>query len=80
MIWKDLEDHFGLPNGEKIYHLQKDLSDLVQRSNDIARYYTKLKGLWDELDLLNTKNCCRCTCSYGGKNVSSKALQDERRI
>ncbi|KAH0729540.1 hypothetical protein KY289_000728 [Solanum tuberosum] len=43
-------------------------------------YYTKLKGLWDELDLLNTKNYCSRICTCGGKNVSSKALQDERLI
>ncbi|KAH0771720.1 hypothetical protein KY290_015701 [Solanum tuberosum] len=79
-LWKDLEDHFGQPNRANLYHLQKELNDLVQGSNDIARYYTRLKGLWDELDLLNTKNCCSCTCTYGGKNVSSKALQDERLI
>jgi len=79
-LWKDLEDRFGQPNRAKLYHLQKELNDLVQGSNDIAGYYTRLKGLWDELDLLNTKNCCSCTCTYGGKNVSSKALQDERLI
>ncbi|XP_015159351.1 uncharacterized protein [Solanum tuberosum] len=79
-LWKDLEDRFGQPNRAKLYHLQKELNDLVQGSNDIARYYTRLKGLWNELDLLNTKNCCSWTCTYGGKNVSSKALQDERLI
>ncbi|KAF3660629.1 putative disease resistance protein-like [Capsicum annuum] len=64
---KDLKDSFGQPNGAKLYHLLKELSDLVQGSSDIAGYYTKMKGLWDELDLLNTKNCCSCTCNSGGK-------------
>ncbi|KAH0665181.1 hypothetical protein KY285_026387 [Solanum tuberosum] len=79
-LWKDLEDHFGQPNGAKLYHLQKEVNDLAQGFNDIAGYYTRLKGLWDELDLLNTKNCCSCTCTCVGENVSCKALKDERLI
>ncbi|KAH0762701.1 hypothetical protein KY290_018774 [Solanum tuberosum] len=79
-LWKDLEDRFGQPNGAKLYHLQKELSDLVQGTNDIAGYYTKLKGLWDELDILNTKTCYSCACTCGGKSVSAKSLQDERLI
>ncbi|XP_075112184.1 uncharacterized protein LOC142182122 [Nicotiana tabacum] len=29
-LWDDLEDRFGQSNGAKMYHLQKELSDLVQ--------------------------------------------------
>ncbi|XP_060182912.1 uncharacterized protein LOC132612848 [Lycium barbarum] len=42
-LWTDLEERFGQSNGAKLYHLQKELSDLVQGSNDIATYFTKLK-------------------------------------
>ncbi|XP_070040630.1 uncharacterized protein [Nicotiana tomentosiformis] len=40
-------------NSAKLYHLQKELSSLVQGNSDIARYFTKLK--WDELDALNAR-------------------------
>ncbi|PHT67728.1 hypothetical protein T459_27215 [Capsicum annuum] len=43
-------------------------------------YYTKVKGLWDELDILNTKNTYSYECDYGGKMRISKAQQDERLI
>lgn len=56
---------------------KKKWSDLVQETNDIAGYYTKMKGLWDEHEILNVKNCFSCACTCGGKLVTSKSLQDE---
>ncbi|KAF3640001.1 hypothetical protein FXO38_22346 [Capsicum annuum] len=51
------------------------------RSNDmVTLYYTKVKGLWDELDILNTKNTYSYECDYGGKMRMSKAQKDERLI
>ncbi|XP_015166316.1 uncharacterized protein [Solanum tuberosum] len=66
-LWKDLEDRFGQLNGAMLYHLQKQLADLVQGSSDIAGYYTKMKKTWDELDPLYSKVTCSCNCSCGGK-------------
>ncbi|KAH0764785.1 hypothetical protein KY285_000656 [Solanum tuberosum] len=81
--------------GEKpsslLYQLRISRASLIEVADKFTRfqtlgqnqqhgYYTKLKGLWDELDLLNTKNYCSRICTCGGKNVSSKALQDERLI
>lgn len=66
-LWIDLEDRFGQPNGAKLYHLQKELSDLVQGSNDVAGYYTKIMKLGDELDALNDFLNCSCACNCGGK-------------
>ncbi|XP_060211652.1 uncharacterized protein LOC132639200 [Lycium barbarum] len=79
-LWKDLEDRFGQPNGATLYHLQKQLADLVQGSLDIAAYYTKMKKIWDELDTLYTKVTCSCACDCGGKDKMDKSLQDERLV
>ncbi|XP_019241953.1 PREDICTED: uncharacterized protein LOC109225952 [Nicotiana attenuata] len=51
-LWLDLEHRFGQPNGAKLYHLQKELADLVQGTADIATYFTRMKRLWDEVDTL----------------------------
>lgn len=56
--------------------MQKELSDLVQGANDIAIYYTNIKSLSDELDILNVKNYCFCICTCEGKSKSAKSLQD----
>ncbi|XP_023760831.1 uncharacterized protein LOC111909276 [Lactuca sativa] len=42
-IWDDLDDRFGQSNGAKLYHLQKEIFDLNQGSDDLATYFTKLK-------------------------------------
>lgn len=79
-IWKELEDRFGQSNGALLYQLQKELSDTVQGSSDIAGYYTKVKRIWDELDSLDTCVHCSCDCSCGGKSRSLKSHQDGRLI
>lgn len=79
-LWQELEDRFGQSNGTQLYHLQKELNDLVQGSNDIAGYFTKIKSLWDELDALNTSVNCTCDCQCGGKAKMGKFLQDERLV
>ncbi|XP_069144347.1 uncharacterized protein [Solanum lycopersicum] len=43
-LWQELEDRFGQSNGAQLYHLQKELSDLVQGSNDIAGISQKSRG------------------------------------
>ncbi|XP_049370109.1 uncharacterized protein LOC125835013 [Solanum verrucosum] len=79
---KDLEfeNRFGQSNSAQLYQIQKELSDLVQGSNDIAGYFTKIKRLWDELDALSTSVNCTCDCQCGGKAKIGKSLQDERLI
>ncbi|XP_019260086.1 PREDICTED: uncharacterized protein LOC109238110 [Nicotiana attenuata] len=76
-LWTDLEDRFGQSNGANLYHLQKELNDLVQGSNDLAGYFTKVKRLWDELDTLNANISCGYDCTCGGKAKVSKSFQDE---
>ncbi|XP_059315490.1 uncharacterized protein LOC132066129 [Lycium ferocissimum] len=79
-IWKDLEARFGQSSGAQLFQLQKELNDLVQGSNDIATYYTKMKRLWDELDSLDTAILCTCVCTCEAKGKAMKAKQDERLV
>ncbi|XP_049390256.1 uncharacterized protein LOC125854717 [Solanum stenotomum] len=79
-LYTDLEQRFGQSNGAKLFHLQKELSDLVQDNTDVAGYYTKMKRLWDELESLNAENKCKCLCVCGGKQKLTKSLEDEKLI
>ncbi|XP_070029640.1 uncharacterized protein [Nicotiana sylvestris] len=79
-IWKELEVRFGQCNGAQLYQLQKELSDIVPGTSDIAGYYTKVKRIWDELYTLNTCVHCTCECNCGGKSKTFKSLQDGRLI
>ncbi|XP_055824327.1 uncharacterized protein LOC129892807 [Solanum dulcamara] len=75
-LWDSLEQRFGKSNGAKLYHLQKELSGLVQGNSDIAGYFTKVKRLWDELDGMNAIACCSCECTCDGKAKLTKSLED----
>nr|XP_009763850.1 PREDICTED: uncharacterized protein LOC104215692 [Nicotiana sylvestris] len=44
-LWTDLEDRFVQSNEAKLYHLQKEISDLMQGSSDIVKL---VKSLQDE--------------------------------
>lgn len=79
-LWDSLENRFGKSNRAKLYHLQKEISSLIQENNDVAGYFTKLKRLWDELDSLNLNICCTCVCTYEGKTKLSKSLEDQKLI
>ncbi|XP_060170905.1 uncharacterized protein LOC132601864 [Lycium barbarum] len=52
-LWESLEQRFGRSNGAKLYHLQKEITSLVQGNDDVAKYFTKLKKLWEELNAIH---------------------------
>ncbi|XP_019255102.1 PREDICTED: uncharacterized protein LOC109233687 [Nicotiana attenuata] len=48
-IWVQLQTRYGTANRAKIFELNRELAHTSQGPLDIASYFTKLKGLWDEL-------------------------------
>ncbi|XP_019240470.1 PREDICTED: uncharacterized protein LOC109220455, partial [Nicotiana attenuata] len=79
-LWKELEDWYDQTNGAKLYQLQKEVSDLSQGTFDITGYYTKMKKLWEELNMLNVHAQCSYQCVCGAKANMQKAEQDRRLI
>ncbi|XP_076923686.1 uncharacterized protein LOC143585895 [Bidens hawaiensis] len=71
--WKRCND---LANGAKIYHLQKNLCQITQGSNDISTYFAKMKSNWDELNAINTIS----SCTYGAAHSFAKRDEDQRLI
>jgi hypothetical protein len=67
-MWLDLKDRFSQKNGPRIFQLQKAISAHSQGSMSVSAYYTKLKGLRDELH--NYRFVPECSCG------SSKAIQE----
>lgn len=61
-------------NGSYIFQVEKEIHNLVQDTISIATYYTKLKGLWDELDAL----CPIPTCSCGSMKAVIQYQQSHK--
>ncbi|XP_075087592.1 uncharacterized protein LOC142169605 [Nicotiana tabacum] len=49
-IWDNINERFGTSNDSKYIQIQREISVASQGPLDIATYFTKLRGLWDELN------------------------------
>ncbi|KAK0577292.1 hypothetical protein LWI29_030858 [Acer saccharum] len=52
-VWEDLRERFSQSNAPCIFEIQRDIAYLRQEQLSVSIYYTKLKGLWDELASYN---------------------------
>jgi hypothetical protein len=59
-MWNDLNDRFSQKNGPRIFQLQKAISSHSQQNLTVSEYFTRLKGLWDELT--NYRPIPQCSC------------------
>ena len=60
----------SLGNAPRIFQVQRDIYKIEQSQMSVAAYYTKLKGLWDELASFNS-----ATCTCGAQNDRTKLMQ-----
>ncbi|KAK0574018.1 hypothetical protein LWI29_017044 [Acer saccharum] len=52
-VWEDLRERFSQSNAPRIFEIQRDIAYFRQEQLFVSTYYTKLKGLWDELASYN---------------------------
>jgi hypothetical protein len=60
VIWNDLKDRFSQGDESRIYQIRQEIVECRQGSLSISAYYTKLKGLWDELGSYQEPIPCSC--------------------
>ncbi|KAI3501163.1 hypothetical protein L1887_29024 [Cichorium endivia] len=74
-IWADLKERFGKESAPRAYELKQSLSSIRQDGLSVSAYYTKLRGLWDEIQSVlptPTCGCGGCTCNLGKKLAKIK--------
>lgn len=59
-MWKDLKERFSQTNAPHLFQIEREIHDLTQDTMSIAAYFTRLKGLWDELNALSPTPSCSC--------------------
>nr|XP_043633277.1 uncharacterized protein LOC122604450 [Erigeron canadensis] len=79
-IWSDLKERFGKESTPRAYELKQLLSNTHQDRLLISSYYTKLRGIWDEIQSvlpIPQCTCGNCSCEIG-KRLSS--FQEKERL
>ncbi|XP_070004373.1 uncharacterized protein [Nicotiana sylvestris] len=56
VVWEDLKRQFDKVNRVRIFQMHRGISRLSQGSDSVVVYFTKLKELWAEYDVL-VPNC-----------------------
>ncbi|XP_076931965.1 uncharacterized protein LOC143597321 [Bidens hawaiensis] len=67
-IWSDLKERFGNTSAPRAYELKQSLMTTKQEGVSVSAYFTKLRSLWDEIQLvfpIPTCNCKGCSCEIG---------------
>ncbi|XP_023769810.1 uncharacterized protein LOC111918368 [Lactuca sativa] len=67
-IWKDLGERFEKEGAPRAYELKQLLNVMQKGGMSISNYYTKLRSLWDEIQIvLPTPRCVcdGCECAIG---------------
>jgi hypothetical protein len=67
-VWEDLHERFSESNAPRIFEIQREITYHQQEQLSVSAYYTKLKGLWDELASYSD-------ASYGAQQDQQKLMQ-----
>nr|XP_009601417.1 uncharacterized protein LOC104096708 [Nicotiana tomentosiformis] len=59
-VWNDFKERFDKSNLTQTYRLWKMIRSLNQGTDLVTAYYSQMKGLWDEMDLLVAVPGCDC--------------------
>ncbi|PKI35679.1 hypothetical protein CRG98_043950 [Punica granatum] len=60
VLWDDLKERFSQGNEARIHQIKTNICLLRQERKSISEYYSKLKSLWDELELYLDLPPCTC--------------------
>ncbi|XP_023745024.1 uncharacterized protein LOC111893187 [Lactuca sativa] len=78
-IWQDLEERFEKEGAPRAYELKQLLNVTRQDGNSVSNYYTKLKSIWDELQMVLPSPRCTCEgCDCGIEKKLNELREKER--
>ncbi|KAK9668861.1 hypothetical protein RND81_13G092000 [Saponaria officinalis] len=59
-LWDELEERFNQSNAPYLYQLRKDVIQIVQNDSSVAKYYSRLKSVWEDVRALDPLPACSC--------------------
>ena len=70
-IWDELEQRFGQSSSAQLFTVQEALTKVIQGSEmSIEDFFTKMKGLWDEIDAFDPLLFALVQAAYVTCNIS----------
>nr|GEY41470.1 ribonuclease H-like domain-containing protein [Tanacetum cinerariifolium] len=78
-LWFELQEHYSQLDGYRIYQLTNEITQLKQANYSIKMYYHKLKGLWDEINDLESPYMCTCNCVCANGRLN-EARESRKRL
>ncbi|KAK3007221.1 hypothetical protein RJ639_017507 [Escallonia herrerae] len=74
-VWEDFKDQLSQKNAPVIYQIQKLLASFSQGTMTVSTYFTKLKGLWDELDTYRALPTCNQMKAHDEQREEDRLMQ-----
>ncbi|KAH0753955.1 hypothetical protein KY290_024225 [Solanum tuberosum] len=75
-VWEDLRERFDKVNASRVYQLYKGISTIMQGSNNISTYFSKLRDLWIKFDSMVPNSCdCPRSKNFIAHMESQKLMQ-----
>ncbi|XP_070013225.1 uncharacterized protein LOC142162429 [Nicotiana tabacum] len=59
-IWDEFKERFDKDDLTRIYQISADIAALKQGTDSVTSYFSKLKDLWNELDIITPLPLCDC--------------------
>lgn len=59
-VWATFKEGFDKINETKIYHMNKEIGDLLQGTTNMSTYFSHVTDLWDEFELIIPIPGCDC--------------------
>jgi len=67
-MWENLSKRYAIDDTPKVHKLRPDLASCKQESLEVTNFYSKLTGLWSDLDnytKIPHYTCGKCKCTIG---------------
>ncbi|XP_062094173.1 uncharacterized protein LOC133800236 [Humulus lupulus] len=74
-IWFELQERYHQKNAPRVFEAKRSMQALVQGSNSVTTYFTKLKSFWDLIQEFRPQPVCSC-----GAMKIIQEYQDEDRV
>jgi hypothetical protein len=77
--WCDLQTRFSRADRVRIASLQRELYAIRQDASSVNTYFTKLRGIWEELEIFRPIPTCTCLarCQCDGIRNARKLRQED---